>query len=119
MGAIDKIELYGKSYYYIDYRPMTSNEMISAVYALRDIILKENKPFLHIANVEGTPLSAQFTKHAGIAAKETAHLFDKGAIIGLHGIRKIVLKGYNLSFGIKGGLKPFNTLKEAKAYILS
>ena len=118
MGAVDKITIDDKTYFYIDYRPMTVKEMIEAVYALRDIIIKENKPYLHIANVEDTPLSTKFIKHASVAAKETATLLDKGAIVGLRGIRKIVLQGYNLSFGEKNGLKPFNSLREAKEYIL-
>ncbi|MFY0690097.1 MAG: hypothetical protein JXQ90_23190 [Cyclobacteriaceae bacterium] len=47
---------------------------------------------------------------------DTKHLMIKGAILGVTGIKKILLQGYN-SFSGSKVLVPFDTIEEAVEYV--
>ncbi len=70
------------------------------------------RTLIDISNASGSPEWLEESKKQG---KEIRDKAEKTAIIGVTGIKKILLMGYNTVVG--GRVKPFNSKDEALAYL--
>lgn len=118
MTGIKKLLCEGKEILYVDYRGLTDVEMAETVKTYKEIALQNNKEFLSLSNITDAYATPVFLKEANKFATETKHLLKKGAIVGIKGAKKILLKTFNLFLGDKG-LRPFDTEDEALRWLIS
>ena len=115
MAGVSKIQYLGKEIIYVDYRGLNEEEMIVTANKAKNIVLTENKPHLQLTNTTGTKAGTKFLRVAREIAKETKHLTEKAAIVGIESSAKIILTTYNLFAG--GKLIAFDSEDEAKEYL--
>jgi hypothetical protein len=103
----------GKKIMFIDYtKCKTAQETIDLLEKVRQEYLKTNEKIIALNDFRDAYGSNEYMKRANQLAKE---LFDertyKNAAIGVTGIKKILLNGYNVF--VKHKIMPFNTKEEA------
>jgi len=108
----------GKRILFIDYTHCkTTAEMLKVLDDVRKEYEKSNTQFLAINDFTGTFGSNEFLN----AASKHKELFDsktlKTAVLGITGIKKILLNGYNAF--VKKKQVPFNTKEEALEYLIN
>ncbi len=108
----------GKKILLVDYSKSGSTEgMIKILHDVRDIYLNSNEMFLTINDFTGSFGSKEYMDEAKKIGKE---VFDaktlKTTILGITGIKKILLHAYNLV--VKNKLVPFDTKEEALEYLV-
>lgn len=120
MPGFSKINHKGKEILFIDYQGTNSDEeMIKILLEAQQTIIKENKPYLQLVSLINAYATPTYMKKAKEVAKDTPKLALKRAVVGIDSPgRKILLRGYNLLLG-KNGLKPFDSLEEAKDWLVS
>jgi len=120
MAGVSKIQHKGKTILYIDYQGSKSeDEMIEILKQAQEIIIKENRPYLQLTNLNNAFATPQYMKKAKEVAKDTPKLATKRAIVGINSpSRKVLLQAYNLMLG-KDAIKPFDDLEKAKDYLIS
>jgi hypothetical protein len=117
MSVPEWIDFKGKKILYVDYRKHTEDEMIDLLEKEANM-MKENGKTKLIVNFDGAAVPPNFLKRAKELGKETINPnTDKSAIVGVDGIKAILLKAYNTFSGDK--LHPVKTLDEAKEYVIS
>lgn len=107
----------GKRIMFIDYKQCKStNEMLNVLEQVRQEYEKSVGPFLTLNDFTGTYGSSEFMN----AAQKHKELFDsktiKTAVLGITGIKKILLNGYNAF--VKKKQVPFDTKEEALDYLV-
>jgi hypothetical protein len=104
---------------FIDYtKCKTTQEMLQLLEQVADEYRKSNEKFLAVNDFTGNFGDNKFMDRA----KELGPLvFDakteKSAILGITGVKKILLQGYNKF--VKNKQVPFNTQEEALEYLVS
>jgi len=116
MSGLSKIYYKGKEILYADYRGLNEAECIDLERKLESAVLKDNKPHLQLINVTGGFGTPAYMKVANEVGKNIKHLILKGGIVGIKGVKKVLLMSYNVLVG--GKLKPFNSEDEAKEYLV-
>lgn len=100
----------------VDYSDSKESEMISRVHALRDLIVKENKPVLLLSIFNDKSYATPpFVRAIEEATDQIAHLIHKQALTGLNHPKKMILKGYNNRF--KRNIQNFDTLEQAIGFL--
>ena len=107
----------GKRVLFIDYTQCkNTNEMLKVLDLVRQEYEKSIGPFLALNDFTGTYGSSDFLN----AAQKHKDLFDaktsKTAVLGIVGIKKILLNGYNAF--VKKKQMPFDTKEEALDYLV-
>lgn len=118
MPGLQKINFQGKEIIYLDYRGQSEQQMIGYLKEAEKTILEDNKPYLTLTNISDAFATKGFLKQAGRLGENTGHLTIKGAIVGLNGGKKVLLKVFNRLFAGKKGLQPFDSEKEALEYLV-
>lgn len=118
MGKINYLKENGKSILHVDTRSTPDKEMVEIMVKEQAKILEENRPFRMIVDVTDSYTTPHYMKHAYDFGEKTRHLMIRGAILGITGAKKVLLRGYNLTQGSKG-LKPCKDFEEALAYVTS
>lgn len=117
MNRVQKIQYKGKEILYINYQGIVGEDkMIETLHEAEDVILSDNKPHLQLSNISDAFATPGYMIAAKKFGKKTQSLTTKSAIIGITGVKALLLKSYNLVSGDK--LKAFNTLEEAKEYLV-
>ena len=121
MPGVEKIIHKGKEILYINYQGCKSEEeMIQVITRAVEIIIEENKPYLQLTDLTNAYATRGYMKEAKRIAKNAPKIAIKRAIVGIDSpARTILLKAYNLAIGSQNVIKPFNTLEEAKDYLVS
>ncbi len=116
---ISFIEHKNKEIIFCDFKDMKDKQVIFDQLEEMSRIFKEsNGELLVLTDVRGTkndPEIVEKTKYYGKTVYR--HYAKKRAIIGMDGLRKLILNGYNALTG--NDLKPFSTLEDAKEYLVS
>jgi hypothetical protein len=102
---------------YSDYRGMDTDTMITQLKHEADIILKEPSDVLYMANFENTVIAPQFMKVANELGKTTEKKVTKSSIIGITGLKGVLLNSYNLFTGSK--MRAFKDENAAKDYLVN
>lgn len=108
----------GKKILLVDYTPCkTANEMIKLLSEIKVLYENATVPFLALNDFTGTYGSNEFMN----AAKQHKELFDrmtnKTAVLGITGLKKVLLNGYNMF--VQKKQVPFETKEEALEYLAS
>lgn len=116
MDRVQKVQHMGKEILHIDYSGIVGEDkMIDTLNAAERVILSDNKPHLQLVDISNAFATPGFMAAAKKFGDRTQHLTTKSAIIGITGVKVLLLKSYNLVSGEK--LMPFKTLEEAKDYL--
>jgi len=107
----------GKKILYLNYKNKTKEEMIQMLEDAAKIYRESKEKILSIDDFEGTFVSDEFMKKAKELAKEVFSLKrKKGAVLGITGVKKILLISFNSFSADK--LYPFNTKEEALEFLV-
>ncbi len=105
----------GKQILYADYRGMKTPEMIKQLEHEADIMLKSSNKVLYLGNFEDTVIDKDFMKKANELGKKTEPLNERSALVGVTGMKALLLNTYNMLTG--GKIKAFKTEEEALEYL--
>lgn len=121
MPGVEKILHKGNEILYINYQGTRSDEeMVAILKKAVEIIVTENKEYLQLTDLTNAYATPGYMKEAKKIAKETPKLAKKRAIVGINSpSRLILLKAYNLMLGPSNAVKPFNSIEEAKDWLIS
>jgi hypothetical protein len=112
------INYQGKKILFIDYSGLTPPEQLEqirkAAQMLADTKATDN---LSLTNVSNTRVSQEFIELAKEQGKISAPFTKKAAIVGITGIRKIILKAVNTVSG--NPRVPFDTIEQAKEWLVA
>ena len=108
----------GKKVLFSDYSNVKSQaEMLSILNQYLEEVRASSGKILIFADVSDAATGPDFMKQAKEQGKSLIERTDKSAIIGITGLKGMLLKGYNLFSGDK--MKPFSTKEEALDYLVS
>lgn len=117
MERLRRISFKGKEIIYADYSNCKEAEMISLTQEHRDLILREKKESLFIANYVGTYGTPAYMKSAQDFTAQTKPYVKKGAFLGIHGPKVFLLKG--IIFFLDVNFKAFDSEDEALEFLTS
>jgi len=108
----------GKKILYVDYTQCKNTEdMLKVLESVKREYETTTQMFITVNDFRGTFGSSEFMKRAGELGKQ---VFDKRTlkttVLGISGIKKILLNGYNAL--VKNKLVPFDTKEEAFEYLV-
>lgn len=108
----------GKKVLFADYSNVKTQEELLEIQKESIRVAREiSGTFLSMGDVTNSALGPDFMKEAKLQGKEFKHKMDKSAIIGITGLKGMLLKGFNLFSG--DSVKPFATKEEALDYLTS
>lgn len=116
MSRVQKIQYKGKEIIYVNHSRSTIDEMLDTTKQTEELMLTENKRHLLLINISDAFATTKFMVAAKNFGKNTQHLTDKSAIVGISGVKALLLRSYNSVAGAK--LKAFETEEEAKEYLV-
>jgi|GEM_PF-1281090 len=79
----------------------------------------QSKKYLILTDISNAFATPGFTEANTELQKEFGHLIGRSAVVGISAGKKILLAGVNKIVGDDKAAKPFNTLEEAKEYLIS
>lgn len=117
LSRIEKVTMDGRDIFIIDYSDCKEYQMISLIQSLKEQILLFDKSVsvLSVFNDKSYATPA-FMHEIKAATRETSHLLDREAVVGLSDTKKMILKGYNFLFG--KNIQAFDTREVAMQHIL-
>ena len=114
---LQKIEYKGKEIVKVDYRHCNEAQLIALTRLHKELILKENKKSLFLANYEHTFGTPDYMSAAKDFTESTRHLVTKGAFLGITGPKIFLLKG--ITYFVKVDFKIFNDEADALDWLIS
>lgn len=115
-NRVQKIQYKGKEIIYVNYGDLTEDQMIEVLNLVERIILSDNKLHLQLINISDAFATPGFMAAAKSFRQRTHHLTDRSAIVGITGVKALLLRSYNAVSGKK--LKNFDTEEKAKEYLV-
>jgi viroplasmin and RNaseH domain-containing protein len=117
MERVKKMYQKGKEILYVDYSNVKKEEeMIAILSACREMVLRDNKKYVFLADYTGSFTPPQYLKEANKFLTETKHLTIKGSFLGITGAKSIILAGIVKLFGMN--FKSFDTKEAALNYLV-
>ena len=108
----------GKKILFTDYSNVKSQpEMISILHESIKVVKATPGKVLSLSDVTNAGTGPDFMKEAKVLGKEILFKRDKSAIIGITGLKGMLLNAYNLFSG--DTMKPFTEKEEALDYLTS
>lgn len=101
----------------VDYRHCNEAALIALTRYHKELILKENKPSLFLANYEYTFGTPDYMAAAKDFTESTMHLVKRGAFLGITGPKVFLLKG--VTYFLKVDFKTFDEEAEALEWLVS
>ena len=112
------IEHKGKKILLIDYRGLKKkDEMIATLHEAIGLYAESTEPLRTLIDMTDAAGNSEWMNESKKYGKQVGDKTLKSAIIGITGIKKVLLMGYNSV--VKGRLKPFDTKEQALAYLVS
>jgi hypothetical protein len=107
----------GKKILYIDYQKLNNEEQLALIRKATQMLLDSgSQENLTLSDVRGIVVSPEFVELAKEMGKQSGIITKKAAIVGIEGLRKVILHGVNK---ISGNIRePFNTVEEAKDWLV-
>jgi hypothetical protein len=110
-------EYKGQKILYVDYRGLSEADGIKNLEAQAELMHTLQDPVFVLANYEGTFATSKFMNRLQILGKEVIERkTKKGALVGITGIKKVLLNAYNAFTG--GNLKSFSNEESALDYLV-
>lgn len=115
---VEWISYKGKKILCMDFSGVTSqDEMVEILRAGGEEIKKSPGKVLNFVDMTNASAGPDFMKASKAQGKELLHKAGKTAIIGITGLKSMLLKGYNLFSG--DSINPFSTREDALDYLVS
>lgn len=114
--SVNWIEYKGKEILFIDYRGLGLEESLETLEQVDKIMAERNEKALILVDTRDTYTSAEFMARLKESGKRMRPLMEKQAIVGITGLKAILLDAYNRFTG--SALRPFSTLEEAKEWLV-
>ena len=112
------IEYKGKKIIYGDYRKLKGNELITAVNQEAKLVQETPGNVLILDDFTGCIADSAFMEHAKKIGKEIIEpKTEKCAILGVEGMKKVLLNAYNWFTGAATRQRVFNSEFEAKEWL--
>ena len=103
---------------FIDYTSCHSiDELIKCINDSVDIVKSMDNNLLVMSDVTGIRVDGQFMEELKKAGAEFEYKVKKSAVIGVTGLKKVFLSGYNLV--VKNKVRAFDSKEEALDYLVS
>ena len=117
--GVEKIEYKGKKILCIDYKEAKSQDQLLTILRESVSTIGKTTGWLIFTDLTNASLGPDFMKEAKESSKGLVENVDKAAVIGVTGLKKILLKGYNLFVDSEKVTKVFDTKEEALDYLVS
>jgi hypothetical protein len=114
--SVSWIEYAGKEILFIDYRGLGLEESLKTLEQAGEMIAGRKDKILVLVDTRDAYTSSEFMARLKESGKEMAPLMEKQAIVGITGLKAILLDAYNKFTG--SALKPFATQEEAKEWLV-
>ena len=107
----------GKKILYINYSGLEINEQLNLIREATGILLESgSKENLTLTDVRDGKVTQKFIDFAKEMSKKSTPVTKKAAVVGVEGIRKVLLQAVNRFSG--SARKPFGTIEEAKDWLV-
>lgn len=114
--SIEWISHKGKKILLIDYSGLEGEAQTKQIEDAVDTLIKTgHKDNLTLTDISKIAISKEFTDKAQLMGKKSALVTKKAAIVGVTGIRKVILQTVNTFSGNQR--KPFDSVEEAKDWL--
>lgn len=118
MERVKKIFHKGKEVLYVDYSNIKNeDEMIAIHKAHLDLVYKENKKYVYIADYTGSFTPPKYVKEVNKTVQGNKDLIIKGALLGITGAKLVILSSILTLFKMR--LKTFDNKEKALDYLVS
>lgn len=108
----------GKQILFTDYNGVKSqDEMIEILYESNEAIKNAPGKVLSLIDSTNATVGPDFLQAAKEQGKELMYKIDKTAMVGVTGLKAMLLKGYNMFTGMD--MIPFATKEDALEYLVS
>jgi len=115
--SVEWIDHKGKKILYIKYAGLTSEEKLDQIDKAVEILSStKSNSNLTLTDIRETFIDQEFMDKSKIRGKVSKEFTKKAAILGVDGLRKIMLKTVNAFSG--NPREPFNTMEEAKEWLI-
>ena len=115
---ISWIQYKGKEIEIDDFTNLSGDELVGIIRANTEIVLKMGKNnILSIADFTNSYASKDVIDALKEVTEKTEHLLDKTAVLGITGVKKILLNALNKITNL--GAKAFNSIEDAKEWLIS
>lgn len=116
---IQWIEHKGKKIIYLDYKNLNSRnkeEFIKVLDAAKEFVLSAGNNILLLVDIRNSFGDRDIVNRMKQDGKEEKPYIKKEAVVGITGVKEVLLKAINLFTNL--GIKPFNSLEEAKDWLV-
>lgn len=115
--SVELITHNGRKIVYGDFKECNTKEkMIEKLYVVEKLMQTQKGPVLYLADLTNTHGSREFMKAAKEVAKRTFnHKVEKAALLGIIGIKKVLLNGFNAVSKYK--FEPFDSKELALEFL--
>ena len=108
----------GKEVLFINHRGLTGEELFNSFKAANMFMLEQKKKYLIVSDFTDTTGTKELNSYIqGEESKEVSKYIIAQAIVGLTGVKKMVLRVYNALTGVKSHM--FDTVEEALDFIIT
>lgn len=112
---VNWVEYKGKKILYSDFKGLNSSEMLNQLRYETDLICQDNREILYLADFTDTTISVEFMKAGNSAGQKTKKFVKRSAIIGVTGLKPMLLNTFNKVTGIEA--RAFHDIVKAKEYL--
>ncbi len=119
--SVEWIEYKGKQILIADYRDLEPKEFIEKLTLSAKMILEVPPPtkILSLSDFRGAVASKEVMAKLKELGPQVEARTEKNAIVGIHGIRHVLLSAYNRVAGASNNQKLFDTQEEALEWLVS
>ena len=113
------IEHKGKKIIHLDYTNLNSRDKESFYLVLdeaNEFIMSAGNDLLILVDIRDSFGDSEISKRMKVDGKMEKPYIHKEAVVGITGVKKVLLKGINLFTNI--GITPFETIEEAKDWLV-
>jgi hypothetical protein len=113
------IDFKHKKIIYVDYSNLSGDEMLPVLHELEEEAKKSAEKILILINFTDSFSNANFLEEVKRVGKETTEKKAiKTAIVGVGGLKNLLLKAYNAFTGVGVNQRLFNDIEDAKKWLV-
>ena len=118
--GIQWVERNGKRILYADYTGANTEEMMQNLETTKQMVAGMTGGLLSLTNFSGAKVDMTFMQHLKVVGKEAFEpITEKEALVGIHGVRHILVQAYNTFTGAGEHQRIFDTEEEAIEWLTS
>jgi hypothetical protein len=116
--GVQWIERNGQQILYFDHRDLTPNQIIDNLEAGNKMVAHMSGGLRVLSNFEGAMVDTTVMKFLKISGTQVIEpILEKAAVVGIHGLRNVLLQAYNRATGAGQNQKVFDTEEEALEWL--